>query len=609
MDKYISTEDIYSFLLNENEQKRKDINEYYMLPVEERVKKRKCIAGLRFDVKFSEYNRNKGHLFRFTFDKNISDFKVGDYVLLTKNAPIGWEKVRGMGSPIVEIGSNYVILAKVVNSSIIDTNSEYTIDSWYFDSSDINNSFIVSNNERKEQWLSVINEIPSLKFGEFPQLESLLLELCESLNVELTSSQHRAIIEAVSNQEYSLIQGPPGTGKTFVIAIIAILLLMYQNRVLISSPNHMAINNVLCKIHKSIAQRYDLDPKKYKVTPSEENQSPINTLHLPVFKIGQEYQTDGLNYEFKGEEISVQNLPYPNVNVFAKEGESNINRWIIGVTPQTLYTRASGLEADVLIIDEAGQMTIPTALMATQKADYVVLVGDHKQLPPICSYKEHPEFLQQSIFQALYRDYNCVTLDQSYRMNAQICQLVSDSFYDGTLQSKFPNRTLAQHDDEYLLINSQSVFFKDILHMGTCSSEEEAEYIAGLIDEYINRHHVSTDQIAVIAPFRAQCALIRRKLYALMDEIPVVETIDRMQGQERDIIFFSFTAGNCDYASDLVDFLYNANKINVAVSRARCKLFMVGNKSCILSSIGKSEHPDKFNSLINLLEHPLVQPL
>ena len=601
----ITKDSIRTFLFKENEQQRKDVKEYYSLPVEERVKKRKCIAGLRIDEDYKNFTNEHGSLYRYIFEHNISDLKVGDYVLLTKDCPAGFQNVRNAGNPIVELGPDYVILTE----SAHDPKAEYTIDTCFFDSSDINSSFIVSEGERREKWLKVINEVPQLEFNEIDKLEKMIGEICANLEVQLTPSQHRAIYEAVANKEYSLIQGPPGTGKTFVIAIIAYLLLIYGNRVLISSSNHLAINNVLCKIHKTIAKNCDLDPLKYKKEPTEDNPNPVNTLNRAVYKIGRAYQASGLSYEFKGEMVSVENVPFPNVSAFRGDGEEQRFNWVVGVTPQTLYTRASGLEADVLILDEAGQLTIPTALMAMQKADYVVLVGDHKQLPPICAYKDHPEELQQSIFQALYRDYNCVTLDKSYRMNGQICQLISESFYDGNLDPIYEDRCLAQCNDESPLMSHQSVFFKDIEHDGTCSSEEEADAIVEMVESYVKGHGVSIDELAVIAPFRAQCALIRRKLRKVMDKIPEVDTIDRMQGQERDIILFSFTAGDKKYASELAEFLYNANKVNVAVSRARCKLIMVGNKSCILSSIRGSEHADAFKPVLSLLENPMIQTL
>ena len=204
-----------------------------------------------------------------------------------------------------------------------------------------------------------------------------------------------------------------------------------------------------------------------------------------------------------------------------------------------------------------------------------------------------------------------MTLDKSYRMNGQICQLISDSFYDGQLESVFKGRNLAQCCNDSPLVNSQSVLFKDIKHRGTCTSNEEADCIVSMVKDYIKNYHVTAENIAVLAPFRAQCVLIRRKLHKVISasKLLVVDTIDRMQGQERDIIFFSFTTGDEKYAAELVEFLYNPNKINVATSRARCKLIMVGNKACILSSIRNSRKAELFIPVLRFLENNMIQTI
>jgi superfamily I DNA and/or RNA helicase len=94
---------------------------------------------------------------------------------------------------------------------------------------------------------------------------------------------------------------------------------------------------------------------------------------------------------------------------------------------------------------------------------------------------------------------------------------------------------------------------------------------------------VPAKEIAVLAPFRAQAATVRggiRKLEDISDEDKselVADTVDKMQGQEREVIIYSFTAGDPDYISEMADFLYNPNKLNVAFSRAKSKLIIVGN--------------------------------
>ena len=116
-----------------------------------------------------------------------------------------------------------------------------------------------------------------------------------------------------------------------------------------------------------------------------------------------------------------------------------------------------------------------------------------------------------------------------------------------------------------------------------------------IVKQYINKG-ITADRIGILVPFRAQAACIRRTLRKSNDlELDslndlVVDTIDKMQGQEREIIIVSLTAGDAEYVADMSDFLYKPNKLNVAFSRAKSKLIIVGNFDEI-SKINKEENP------------------
>jgi superfamily I DNA and/or RNA helicase len=126
----------------------------------------------------------------------------------------------------------------------------------------------------------------------------------------------------------------------------------------------------------------------------------------------------------------------------------------------------------------------------------------------------------------------------------------------------------------------------NVKHKGKQFSKEEAEAVIEIVTKYISSG-VNPSDIAVLAPFRAQCALIRRMLAAQDNIAPelrkeiVIDTVDRMQGQEREIIIYSFTSGDPSYMADKQDFLYNPNKLNVAFSRAKNKLILLANKEAL----------------------------
>ena len=122
----------------------------------------------------------------------------------------------------------------------------------------------------------------------------------------------------------------------------------------------------------------------------------------------------------------------------------------------------------------------------------------------------------------------------------------------------------------------------DVDDGGLQASEVEAEAAAAIVAEYIGKGLEAKD-VAVIAPFRAQVAAVRRAIRKLesideADKLQVaVDTVDKMQGQEREVIIYSMTAGDAEYAMEMADFLYNPNKLNVAFSRAKSKLIILAN--------------------------------
>lgn len=256
--------------------------------------------------------------------------------------------------------------------------------------------------------------------------------------------------------------------------------------------------------------------------------------------------------------------------------------WIIGLTPHSLYTsRARHLECDTLIIDEAGQVPIPLGLMGMIKAMKVIFAGDYKQLSPIVSSTDISETMSKSIFQRLATNENCTMLDFTFRMCEPICSLVSELFYDGQVMpiKKGCGDKILCNDPLYSF--DYPIILSNVSDTGSITSDKEADFISKTIEHYLELG-LPASKIAVLAPFRAQAANIKRFLRNTSisennrKEI-AVDTVDKMQGQERDVIIFSMTAGDFDYMIEMADFLYNPNKLNVAFSRATYKLIIVGN--------------------------------
>jgi superfamily I DNA and/or RNA helicase len=457
-------------------------------------------------------------------------------------------------------------------------------------------NFMIQLSHERDFWDNLIlNTKPNPTFTDRERVKEALKLGIEEFGYNLLPRQEKAALNSITAEDYYLIQGPPGTGKSFVLSIIIMIeLAILNNKVVIIGPNHMAINNTLIQVVKNFPYLY---PIVYKVGQS---------YNAPNYKVN----TDGLTQEIKdcleshGEELYLKNIPWLNTS-YVNQSEHPI---AIGMTSHSLYTkRASGLECDTLIVDEAGQMTIPLALMGMIKAKKIIFAGDYKQLPPIVSSDKIRNEMKQSVFQALISNTNCTMLDVSFRMCEPICNFVSELFYDGELKPMKPGCGDTIINTNPLYSFDTPIVIQHIDDCGEQTSDMEAEFIAEIIKNYLNQG-LPASEIAVLSPFRAQAANIRRVIHKneyVYEEnriLLAIDTVDKMQGQEREVIIFSLTAGNIEYMTEMADFLYNPNKLNVAFSRAKSKLIIVGN-------INNLEHIDfeMFPHIKNMLNSQYVK--
>lgn len=529
------------------------------LPIKDRIRKRKAISSVYLDKDFNEYSDENYKLFKVTFEKNLSDFKEGECLVLHKE-----EIVSGIKCTLNRFEDDNTIVIEVFPPNLpIDIDSYYNkplcLDKDLVDlRQHVYSNFLIKLPFEKDFWdKCILNTKSSPVFKDKKEFEEELDDTVNNFGLSLLPRQREAIINSMASEDYYLIQGPPGTGKSFVLSFIILEEIAYLNhKVIVIGPNHMAINNTLNQVAKNC--------------PSY---TPL------VYKVGQSYNAPDFKTTFDGEEVKIDNILRLN-SVAANQAE---HTWVIGLTPHSLYTsRARSLECDTLIIDEAGQMTIPLALMGMIRAKKIIFAGDYKQLPPIVSSDEVRDEMKQSVFQSLISDTNCTMLDVSFRMCEPICSFVSELFYDGQLKPMKQGCGNAIINNNPLYSFDTPIIIHNVDDNGEQTSDKEAVFIADIIGNYI-KMGLSASEIAVLSPFRAQAANVRRHIRKnenISEEnrnLLAIDTIDKMQGQEREVIIFSLAAGNIDYMTEMADFLYNPNKLNVAFSRAKSKLIIIGN--------------------------------
>lgn len=583
----------FDLSVQDNEDRDKLLNE---MTLEQRIAERKAIKDLTLDPDFQQQSED-GKIFLLHVKENLSDFKEGETVILCTQehgrviCECNIHEFRECGdieiivnqyhytSDIERSVNIYLYLqAKPVKMSSFYTN--FLGDSTFYNPEYFREHLI---NKHTSPIITPFSENERSDTSEFVK---------SSFGVTLNTNQIEAFIHAEHAEDYFLIQGPPGSGKSFLSAlIIAYLLVSERKKIAIVGPTHMAVNNALMKVAEVLMQWF------YPQCGDKTN----DMIKDFVFKIGQSYNAKNLLVANPtGEKLKIRNINNANVAVF----NNSELPWVVGMTPYALQSRrARGLNFDVLFVDEAGQLTIPLAWMAMVEPKKVIFAGDHKQLPPIVSEKvEHAE-LKHSIFEHLCREDNSIMLNVSFRMNGVICDIVSNLFYDGKLKPFNSEKRLKTELTESIYSADTPIVLCNVNHKGKQFSTEEANVVVNIISKYIvNGIHPS--EIAVLAPFRAQCALVRR-LLANEDTIPfdmrkeiVIDTVDRMQGQEREIIIYSFTSGDPSYMADKQDFLYNPNKLNVAFSRAKNKLILIANEASLR---------ELSNPLVNqILDYPTI---
>jgi DNA replication ATP-dependent helicase Dna2 len=263
--------------------------------------------------------------------------------------------------------------------------------------------------------------------------------------------------------------------------------------------------------------------------------------------------------------------------------------YVIGATPFATRTeRLAGVEFDTVIFDEASQITVPLAVMAMLAARRYIFIGDHKQLPPVLVSDPPGEAFRRSIFGELTDHGFDTMLLETYRLNQALVEWPNRQFYAGRLQpvEGVVDRTIAYPRPPArfaeVLRPDRSKVFLDMGHRNTTTrSAIEAGVIVDLIVTLLDCG-LPAREMAVVTPYRAQAREIRSLLAqavrspGAVREI-VIDTVERMQGQERDLIFLSLTTSSPAFALNLADFFYQPERLNVAVTRARSKLIIVGS--------------------------------
>ena len=362
-------------------------------------------------------------------------------------------------------------------------------------------------------------------------------------------------LNAVSNMlEYPpvhVLQGPPGTGKTLVLAATAIATAHMNREVVVIANTHHAVNNALKKI-KSIDKKSTVI-KVGSLLKAEELDDTV--IKFSTFK---EY------YEFS----------YKNRK--KKRSGHIIGLTIWGALTYLGLRHHAHFRPYHALIDEASLMPLSLATILGKTAPSVCLFGDSRQMQPIFRSELEQNIMSKSILDYCAENIEGVTVDvlhTTYRMNNEITECVSKAFYEPYGIRLVSSEISSENRLEYHG-NSQSLQWINIETECEYLEEnrEEAECVSNIVKELLSIG-LNHNDIAVVTPFRKQVSLIRSMTRNIVaeDDMPLIDTVERLQGQDVDCVIISFVKTS---ASN-VDFIFNPNRLNVMISRAKRKVFII----------------------------------
>jgi len=477
--------------------------------------------------------------FTFEFEENTSDLEVGDSVLIHAGRISSTANYHGYVREIDTRKLRVFIPLKNLDAKIFEGQA------WIVDRFPSDVTAEASHTALYDFLVSPMDDKKRTVLGkEFRDgcVVPLILEkpeLGERRNRPgiLNESQQEAIERAVNCSVFHLIWGPPGTGKTKVIPEIV---QRVDGNILLGAFTNTAVDKMLIAL-------LEHDPSTRFLRVGRSSDSP--ELVRRIGGDAAEFFTDDLAHKY-GTVKAVKNaLQQARIVAATAHRASTIP-----------YLRTRPFE--IAIVDEAGQLTEPLTLGLILRAQRFVLVGDDRQLPPVTRTRG----LAQSMFERLKRESTEVTLlETQYRMHPEIMNVSNRLFYDGRLKAGVTAQERKPPDGPD---GAPVTFIPVESRRDGRSNPEEAAVVLDLVRSMTANHGIHPESIGVVSPFRAQVVLLRQMLAGTG---VTVDTVERFQGGERDIMILSFVR------SRGTGFVFDDRRLNVAITRARRKLVLVAH--------------------------------
>lgn len=429
---------------------------------------------------------------------------------------------------------------------------------------------------------------------------------------QLNKNQNEAVNKILSANEVAIVYGPPGTGKTTtLVQAIKTLIKRDSKQILVTAPSNAAVDLLSEKLWGEglqvvrVGNPARVNEKQLSLTLDDKIAAHSSSKEIKRLKkqaaefrdMAQKYkrkfgtaereQRKALFAEARNIREEVERTEQYIIEDVLKRADV-ITATLVGANHYTI----KNLRFETVVIDEAAQALEPACWIPVLKAKKVILAGDHNQLPPTIKSDAAAKELNITLMEKLVQLHPeaVVLLQEQYRMHENIMRFSSKEFYNDQLIAHISvaDKLLFDGDKPFLFIDTAGCGFDEKQDGAGLSNPEEAAFLVKHLGNYIHQlsnHYANANipSVAVIAPYRHQVELLKEiitadsSMQSYLHTISV-NTIDSFQGQERDIVYISLTRSNNESA---IGFLSEIRRMNVAMTRAKMKLVMIGDGSTL----------------------------
>lgn len=508
---------------------------------------------------------NEDDIYELNVPDNYSKLRAGDKIIITNE-----ESSIGSEATIIDV---YFDTLTISCAKELDINATYTIEQ---KSPELLQALIsclegIYSGVPGAAFLRLLSGEEKFETVDFLKVAIDDVPYIDGVKSYLNEEQLSAVGSMLEYPPIHVLQGPPGTGKTAVLATTAIATAHMNREVVIIANTHHAVNNALQKIRS-----YDKKATLIKVGAILKSEELDDTI-LKFEKFNEYYE-----YSYK--------------NRKKKKTGHIIGMTIWGAITHLGLRHHSHFRPYISLVDEASLMPLSIATILGKTSPSVCLFGDSRQMPPI--FRPELESNENSISILDYCSQKVEgvpvkVLQTTYRMNEEICSFDSRSFYEPfgikliSAESAKDRRLIVDASGcgderiEEILGSEDSLHFLNVSLENHEEENVEEALFAAQCAAVAMQNGVSPNDIAVITPFRKQVNAIRSAFKYLRwseEERPLVDTVERLQGQDVEMIILSFAVTDKDYFNKIKDFLLNPNRLNVMISRAKTKVVILGSE-------------------------------